>query len=149
MPALLLLILWPVAELAVAIAVAEAIGVALTVLALIISWPVGMWLARSEGRSAFHRLSLAVSAGRPPGREVVDGVLIMLGGVLFVIPGFITDVIGAGLLLPPLRALARGFVVRHAQSRAVRAAARFSGAPRADYDAEATATDIDGPRLVP
>lgn len=144
---LLLLIIWPVAELLLAIAVAETIGVGLTVLALLVSWPLGIWLARSEGRSAWRRLGAAVSAGRPPGREAVDGALIMLGGVLLVVPGFITDVLGAGLLLGPLRALARSVIVRNFQSRALRTAARFSGAPGAAYDAEATATDVDGPRL--
>ncbi|MGA9860090.1 MAG: FxsA family protein [Solirubrobacteraceae bacterium] len=147
--ALLLLILWPIAELFVAIKVAEAIGVGLTVLALVVSCPLGIWLARAEGRSAWRRLSLAVSVGRPPGRQVVDGALIMLGGVLLVIPGFITDVLGAALLVGPLRSLGSTVLVRNFQSRAVRAATRFSRAPRSAYDVDATATDIDGPRLVP
>jgi UPF0716 family protein affecting phage T7 exclusion len=48
---LLLLIIWPIAELFVAIQVAEAIGVLLTVLALIVSWPLGVWLIRATARS--------------------------------------------------------------------------------------------------
>ena len=55
MLALLLLILWPIAELFVAIKVAEAIGVLLTVVLLIAGWPVGIWLAKAEGRVAFRR----------------------------------------------------------------------------------------------
>jgi len=98
---LLLLICWPVAELLVAIEVAQAIGILATVLLLIVSWPLGLWLVRSEGRAAWRRLSVAVAEGRPPAREVLDGALIMTGGALLIVPGFITDVIGLVLLAPP------------------------------------------------
>ncbi|HXD65986.1 MAG TPA: FxsA family protein, partial [Solirubrobacteraceae bacterium] len=73
MLALLLLILWPIAELFVAIKVAEAIGVLLTVVLLLAGWPVGMWLTKAEGRAAWRRLTAAVTQphpSRPPGREV-------------------------------------------------------------------------------
>ena len=53
--ALLLLILWPVAEVYVAIKVAEAIGVAAMLLLLIAGWPVGSWALRSQGRAAWRR----------------------------------------------------------------------------------------------
>jgi UPF0716 protein FxsA len=147
MLALLLLILWPIAELFVAIKVAEAIGVLLTVLALIVSWPIGMWLLRANGRAAWRRLSAAVSAGRPPAREVIDGALVLLGGVLFIVPGFISDVIGLSLLLPPTRALARVGIVRNFHSRVVVAATRFSRPAPTAYDVDSTANDIDQPQL--
>jgi UPF0716 protein FxsA len=146
MPALLLLILWPVAELFVAIKVAEAIGVLLTVLLLLAGWPVGMWLTKAEGRAAWRRLSAAVAAGRPPGREAIDGALVLAGGILLIVPGFISDVVGL-LLLAPTRKLARAAITRNFQSRLVVAATRFSGAPRGDYDVDSTATDLDPPRL--
>jgi UPF0716 protein FxsA len=146
MLALLLLILWPVAELFVAIKVAEAIGVLLTVILLLVGWPVGMWLTKAEGRAAWRRLSAAVTAGRPPGREVIDGALVLAGGFLLIVPGFITDVVGL-LLLAPTRKVARGVITRNFQSRLVVAATRFSGAPRSDYDVDSTATDLDRPQL--
>jgi UPF0716 protein FxsA len=145
--AVLLLILWPLAELFVAIKVADAIGVLLTVVLLVLGWPVGMWLTRSKGRAAWRRLSDAVAAGRPPGRDVVDGALALAGGVLIVIPGFITDVVGLLLLLAPSRSLARRALIRNFQSRLVVAATRFSAAPRSDYDVDSTATDLDQPQL--
>jgi len=147
MLALLFLILWPVAELFVAIKVAEAIGVLLTVLLLIAGVPLGVWLTRSEGRAAWRRLSAAVAAGRPPGREVIDGALVLVGGVLFIVPGFISDAIGLLLLLAPSRAVAGAAIVRNFQSRLVVAATRFSGAPRSPYDVDSTATDVDRPQL--
>ena len=146
MLALLLLILWPIAELFVAIKVAEAIGVLLTVILLLVSWPVGMWLAKTEGRAAWRRLSAAVAAGRPPGREVIDGALVLAGGLLLIVPGFIADVFGL-LLLAPTRSVARGALTRNFQSRVVVAATRFSGAPRSEFDVDSTATDLDSPQL--
>jgi UPF0716 protein FxsA len=146
MIALFLLVLWPIAELFVAIKVAQAIGVLLTVILLLAGWPVGMWLAKAQGRAAWRRLSAAVAAGRPPGREVIDGALVLVGGLLLIVPGFITDVVGL-LLLAPTRAVARRAIARNFQSRVVMAATRFSGAPRSDYDVDATATDLDRSRL--
>jgi UPF0716 protein FxsA len=73
---LLLLICWAVAELYVAIRVVDAIGILLTVLLLIASWPIGVWMVRSQGRAAWRRLSAAVAEGRPPANEVLDGALV-------------------------------------------------------------------------
>lgn len=146
MLALLLLVLWPVAELFVAIKVADAIGVLLTVVLLIAGWPVGVWLLRAEGRSALRRLSAAVAAGRPPGREVLDGALVVVGGLLLIVPGFITDVLGLGLLLPPGRAVARLGIVRNFRSRVIVGATRFVGRGRPG-DVDSTATDVDSARL--
>jgi UPF0716 protein FxsA len=145
---LLLLILWPIAELFVAIEVAQAIGVLLTIVALIASWPVGSWLLRAEGRAAWRQLSAAVAAGRPPARPVIDGALRLVGGLLMIVPGFITDVIGAALLLPPIRALARRAIERNFASRLVVQAARFAGAEPGPDDVDSTAHDVD-PRPLP
>ncbi|MGH2867308.1 MAG: FxsA family protein, partial [Solirubrobacteraceae bacterium] len=142
---LLFLIIWPVAELFVAIKVAEAIGVLLTILLLIASWPLGLWLLRAEGRAAWQRLSAAIAAGRPPAREVLNGALVMVGGALLIVPGFITDVVGLLLLLPPTRRLARAGIVRNFRSRLVLRATRFGGR-EASYDIDSTATDIDAAR---
>jgi UPF0716 protein FxsA len=142
---LLLLICWPVAELFVVIQVAEAIGVLATIGLLIVSWPLGVWLLRAEGRSAWRRLSAAVAAGRPPAREVLDGALVVAGGALLIVPGFITDVIGLVLLLPPTRSLARRGIVRNFQSRLVVQATRFTR-PSA-YDVDSTATEVEPPQL--
>lgn len=143
---LLLLILWPIAELFVAIEIANAIGVLLTVLLLIAGWPLGVWLVRAEGRAAWRRLRAAVAADRPPAREVLDGALVMAGGALLIVPGFITDAIGLVLLAPPTRALARLGILRNFRSRLVVQATRFGRPPR-PHDVDSTATDVDNGRL--
>ncbi len=139
-------IVWLLAELFVAIKIAEAIGVLYMFLLLIVSWPVGAWALRSQGRAAWRRLSAAVSAGRSPGREVLDGVLVLIGGVLLIIPGFLSDLLGICALLPPTRWLLRGRVARHLQSRFVLRATRFQGTQR-PYDVDSTATDVDQSQL--
>lgn len=144
--ALVLLIAWPIAELFVAIEVAGAIGVLATVLLLILSWPAGVWLMRAEGRVAWRRLSAAAAAGRPPAREVIDGGLVLAGGALLIVPGFITDVLGLALLLGPTRSLARGAIVRNFRSRLVVRATSF-GRPSSGYDIDSTATDVDPTEL--
>jgi UPF0716 protein FxsA len=144
----LLLILWPLAELFVVIKVAQAIGVLYAILILALSWPLGTWTLRAQGRAAWGRLSAAVAAGRSPGREVLDGVLILIGGVLLIIPGFISDLIGVLALAPPTRALLRHQLARNLQSRLVLRATRVSRAGR-PYDVDSTATDLEQPRLQP
>jgi UPF0716 protein FxsA len=143
---LLLLLLWPVAELLVAIQVAHLIGVLETIVLLIITWPLGSWALRSQGRAAWQRLSAAVAAGRRPGREVLDGALVLAGGLLLIVPGFITDVVGLVLLAPPTRALSRSWLARNLQSRFV---VRATQVGRQPYDVDSTAHEVDQPRLRP
>jgi UPF0716 protein FxsA len=142
--ALVLVICWAAAELFVAIQVAHLIGVAATIVLLIVTWPIGTWALRTQGAAAWRRLADAVAAGRAPAREAVDGALVLFGGVLLIVPGFITDVLGA-LLLAPTRALVRPLLLRNAQRHVfVRAAGYARGR---GYDVDSTATDIDQPQL--
>jgi UPF0716 protein FxsA len=146
--ALLVMICWAVAELYVAIKVADAIGVLLTVVLLIASWPIGVWTVRAQGRAAWRRLSAAVAEGRPPTEEALDGALVLTGGGLLIVPGFITDVIGLLLLLAPIRALARVGLARNLQSRLMVYATASRREPSA-YDVDSTASDIEPPKLRP
>ena len=108
----LLFIVVPIAELYVIIQVGELIGVWPTLLLLLLDAVGGAWLLKHEGRSAWRRFNQALAERRVPGKEVADGVLIILGGALLIAPGFITDIFGALLLIPPTRALARRVLFR-------------------------------------
>jgi UPF0716 protein FxsA len=150
--ALALLVAWPVAEIFVAITLAEAIGVLPMVILLIAGMPLGRWVLRSEGRAAWRRLSEAVSSGRQPGREALEGALVVAGGVLMIVPGFIGDLVGACLLLPPTRRALRAVLSRNVRSRLVLRAAQFARPGRSatpSYDVDSTATDVEAPRLRP
>jgi UPF0716 protein FxsA len=144
--ALILLLLWPLAELFVIIQVAEAIGVLLTLVLLVAGWPIGRWAIRTQGRTAWRRMAVAVNAGRVPAREVLDGTLIVIGGLLLMIPGFISDAVGIVLLLPPGRAPLRWLLARNFRSSIVTQTVRFATRGR-EYDVDSTATDIDQPQL--
>lgn len=104
----------PILELYVIIQVGGEIGVVPTLALLFLTGFAGAVLARSQGRTAWRRLNQALAAGKMPGREVVDGAMIMLGGALLLSPGFITDAVGIGLLLPPGRAAIRSMLKRAA-----------------------------------
>ena len=150
----LLFIVVPIVELFVIIQVGEAIGVLPTIALLIADSVLGSVLMRSQGRAAWRRFVAALEEGRVPHREVLDGALVIFGGALLVTPGFVTDVLGIVLLLPPTRALVRGAVGRRLLPRvAVRVGGggRRRGEPRRDggsSDVEGTATEVD-PRALP
>ncbi|MDN5795407.1 MAG: FxsA family protein [Intrasporangium sp.] len=91
--------------------VALRIGGGLTFLLLLATCALGGWVVAHEGRRRWQALDEAVRAGRPPQREVADGILVLLGGLLLLLPGFVSDVFGLLLLLPPTRALARRLLV--------------------------------------
>ena len=113
LPALVLVFLvMPLVELAVIIKIGASIGVLNTIGLLLLSSIVGGWLMKREGLGVLRRMQAAVSAGRVPGAELADAALILFGGALMVAPGFITDVLGMLLLLPPVRALVRAALRR-------------------------------------
>jgi UPF0716 protein FxsA len=108
----LLFIVIPILELAVIIQVGEAIGVWWTIALLLADSFLGAWLLRHQGGAAWRRFNAAISEGRVPAREVIDGVLIIFGGALLITPGFISDIFGVLFLLPPTRALIRKWLLR-------------------------------------
>jgi UPF0716 protein FxsA len=130
MPLLLffLFIVVPIAELYVIIQVGQAIGAPLTIALLIADSVLGAALMRSQGRAAWRRFNAALREGRVPHREVLDGVLVIFGGALLLTPGFLTDILGLVLLLPPTRAIVRAVLVRRFGGRVASGAARGAGA---------------------
>ncbi|HET9555494.1 MAG TPA: FxsA family protein [Actinomycetota bacterium] len=107
----------PLAELAVLIAVGDVIGLVPTLVLLLVVSLAGAWLAKREGLAAWRRFNLALAEARVPTVEVADGAMILLAGALLLTPGFLTDVAGILLLLPPTRALARRLAPRLAERR--------------------------------
>jgi UPF0716 protein FxsA len=110
---LLLLIGVPVIEVLVFVEVVRAIGWLLAVVLLLGTSLLGVRLLRVQSQAAIERFSLAVSQRRAPARAAIDGALGFLGGVLLVVPGFLTDILGALLVLQPTRRLTRRWISRH------------------------------------
>ena len=150
MPVVLLFVLFvvvPLAELYVIIQVGDWLGVLPTIGILLLDSILGSMLMRSQGRAVWRRFTEAVNSGRPPAREVLDGALVLLGGAFLLAPGFITDVVGLLLLLPPTRAALRRLAFRRLLPRMVvsfgpgpTTRRPFGGRPA---DVEGTATDVD------
>lgn len=142
MPLLALIALFivvPLAELYVILQVGEAIGAVWTVLLLAADSVLGSVLLRSQGRVVWRRFNEALAAGRMPHKEVQDGVLVIFGGAFLITPGFITDVVGLLMLLPPTRAVIRRFAMR-VISRRVSLRVAAAGGP-----VEGTATEYEEP----
>jgi UPF0716 protein FxsA len=146
----------PLAEIYVILKVGDAIGVFPTVLLLAADSVLGSMLLRSQGRAVWRRFNETVRAGRVPHSEVIDGVLVIFGGAFLITPGFLTDVVGVLLLLPPSRAvirrLVRGRIERRAVPGATGRTARRSGRgrePDDGWDVDGTASEVDWetPRL--
>ena len=95
--------------------VGQAIGALNTIILVILISLTGAWLTKREGLGVLARLRAQLDAGRMPTNELIDGVLILAGGIMLVVPGFITDACGLLLLFPPTRAVARRFVKRRFQ----------------------------------
>lgn len=125
----LLFIVLPIAEIYVIIQVGELIGVWPTVALLVLDAVGGSMLLKHQGRGAWRRFNGALAQRRFPGREAVDGVLIVIGGTLLVAPGFITDVFGLFFLIPPTRALARAALRRFAIGRIAVVGGTAGGGP--------------------
>jgi UPF0716 protein FxsA len=150
-PLVLLFIVVPILELYVIIQVGQQIGALWTIAILVADSILGSVLLRLQGRGAWRRFNAALAAGRPPAREVLDGVLIIFGGALLLTPGFVTDVCGLLLLLPPTRAVIRRLLVRGLARRFVVAVpgSAFPHGPRRPGpdphggDVEGTATEVD------
>lgn len=103
----LLLIIVPVVELYVLIKIGQAIGPLPTVGFILVSALVGSWLAKHQGFAVLRGIQDELAAGRLPAAQLLDGAMVLAGGVLLVLPGFLTDFIGLFLLVPVTRALCK------------------------------------------
>jgi len=106
------LLLLAVAEVAAFIAVAHAVGGGWALLMILGASLVGLTLLRREGMRGWRRLREVAESGRPPGAQVSNSLIGLLGALLLAVPGFVSAAAGLVLLAPPVRALARRGVER-------------------------------------
>ncbi|RKH25342.1 FxsA family protein [Corallococcus sicarius] len=96
-------ILLPLAELYLLISLGHHIGLGATLGLLAASAVLGSLIARKQGERVFRNWREAMAGGGVPEEGLLSGVLVMMGGALLIAPGFISDVIGLALMVPPLR----------------------------------------------
>ncbi|WP_018236093.1 FxsA family protein [Ensifer sp. BR816] len=100
----------PIAEIAGFVIVGRELGVALTLLLVLLGGVAGILLLRIQGLGMLRRVQEAARAGKDPGPDVLGGALIFVAAILLIVPGFITDIAGLILFLPPVRRAIAAFL---------------------------------------
>jgi UPF0716 protein FxsA len=133
----LLFVGMPLLEIYLIVQLGQAVGAWWTILLLAASGLLGSVLIKREGGRAWRALTEALREGRVPSRELADGALILIGGTLLLTPGFVTDAVGLGCVLPFTRPVPRRLLVRTIARRLVGPGAPGRGghARRRDGDA--------------
>lgn len=109
----LLFVITPIAEMWLLIKVGGYIGALSTVALVALTAMIGIALLRQQGLSTLWRAQQRMESGELPAQEIVEGLLLAVGGALLLTPGFITDTIGFACLLPGLRKLLVARLVQH------------------------------------
>lgn len=110
---LTIFIIIPLIELVILIKVGSYIGLWSTILIVVLTGIIGAFLARYQGFMIINKIKSEVSSGKVPARELIDGLLILIGGIVLLTPGFLTDICGFFLLIPYTRNFIKGFVRSH------------------------------------
>jgi len=118
-----------IAEIAVIILAADWLGAGATFALLLLGVVAGALLAQTEGRKAWLEAQRQMQSGQMPGQAILNGLCIMAGGLLLVIPGFLSDIVGITLLLPFTRPLYRGWLYRWLERKFRSGSFRIYGGP--------------------
>ncbi|UCH94347.1 MAG: membrane protein FxsA [Candidatus Aminicenantes bacterium] len=100
---LMLFTIVPVVELFLLIKVGQHIGTMNTIALIVLTGIIGASFAKSQGAKIIYQIRSTVNQGQLPGRELLQGAMILAGGILLITPGFITDLVGFSLLFPLTR----------------------------------------------
>ncbi|GGU71316.1 membrane protein FxsA [Pseudomonas laurentiana] len=145
---LLLFLLFPVLELYVFFKVSTAIGFFPALLLIIASSALGVLVMRVAGLATALRARESLQRGELPAEQMFQGLLLAVGGVLLLVPGFITDVVGLICLLPVTRRLIGRRLRERAEAQAMRQRAfsddPFAGRPGAQGNAPRQPNVIEG-----
>jgi UPF0716 protein FxsA len=106
------LIVVPALEIGLLILSGQAFGVWATILMIIATGVLGAYLAKRQGLQAIQSVQEQIRFGQVPGDAIVDGLCILVGGVVLLTPGFITDAIGFLLLFPQSRRFIKPFILK-------------------------------------
>ncbi|ODT06722.1 MAG: membrane protein FxsA [Mesorhizobium sp. SCN 65-20] len=134
----LLILALPLLEIAGFVVVGSEIGVLPTIGLVLLSAVAGSVLLRVQGFGVMARIRTELEAGRDPSKQLANAAMIVLAGVLLLIPGFISDIVGILLFLPPVREIAWRFL-----SKRVHFASDFSGFARRGQPGRSRTIDLD------
>jgi UPF0716 protein FxsA len=125
MPLLMLFVIMPVVEMWVLIEVGSEIGALTTIGLVLLTAMLGLALLRQQGVSTLMRANQRMQSGQLPAQEMVEGIFLAVGGALLLTPGFITDGVGFACLIPGLRQIIIGRLLKKAIFRATAGGAGF------------------------
>lgn len=114
---LALIIIVPALEISVLIFSGKTLGIPITLLLIILTGVIGAWLAKKQGLDTLHRAQQQMNYGQVPGEAIMDGICILIGGVLLLSPGYITDLTGFFLLIPATRNLIKPIIANWIRRR--------------------------------
>lgn len=141
---ILLFVAVPLVELYLLVRIGETIGLGPTILLVLLTGALGATLARAQGLATWNRFQRSMSEGRLPGRELLEGILILVAAAVLLTPGILTDAIGFLLLAPPLRRWLVGKLARRMEARIVVAHSGASASgPRPGDDPRPPGDTID------
>ena len=109
----LVVLIIPFAEIYLLLLVGGVIGAFPTIFLVVFTAALGAWLLRQQGFATFRQFQANLAQGVIPAYEMIEGPIILLGGLLLLIPGFITDVLGFACLIPPLRKKIAQYVIEN------------------------------------
>jgi UPF0716 protein FxsA len=107
----------PLFELMLLIRIGQLFGILPTIGLVLFTGIVGAWLARREGWRTWASINHELAAGRLPGNQMIEALMILVAGVLLITPGVMTDGVGFALLIPPVRMLLRDHLKRRFRTR--------------------------------
>ena len=109
----LIVLIIPFAEIYLLLQVGGIIGALPTIFLVVFTAALGAWLLRRQGFATFRRFQENLAQGVIPAYEMIEGPIILLGGILLLTPGFITDVLGFACLIPPLRKKIAQYIIEN------------------------------------
>ncbi len=117
--ALVIFIIVPIVEMVILIEVGSLIGAIPTVGLVVLTATLGIWLLKLEGIATLARVQEKLAQGLIPETELLEGIMLLVGGALLLTPGFVTDAIGFTCLLPGLRRPIARWIIRQAAFRSL------------------------------
>ncbi len=139
--ALIAFITIPLVEMIILIEVGGLIGAIPTVALVVLTATIGLWLLKLEGIATLARVQEKLNQGQIPETELLEGIMLLVGGALLLTPGFITDAMGFTCLLPGLRRPIARWIIRQGLLKAINVSGRSF---RTDRPSPTGGTTIDG-----
>jgi len=113
---ILLFTILPALELYFLLKVGSIIGAGNTILIIILTGVIGAYLARLQGFLILRKIQTNLNQGIMPNNELLDGLMILVGGIVLLTPGFITDILGFLLLIPLTRSMIKLLVSKRLEN---------------------------------